>query len=48
MSKIEEIILLLIENDTVEELKEMLHEDKWSQGAKRIFREEIERRESVA
>lgn len=48
MSKIEQIIILLIENNTVDELREMLQEDKWSPVAKRIFREEIERRKSAA
>lgn len=44
MSKWEELIVLLIEPNTVEELRDMLQEDCWSPGAKRIFREEIERR----
>lgn len=44
MSKIEEIFRLCIEVNTTEELEFMLTEDCWSLGAKRIFREEIERR----
>lgn len=48
MSKWEELIILLIEPNTVEELRNMLQEDCWSQGVKRIFRKEIERRLSVA
>lgn len=48
MSKWEELVILLIEPNTVEELRNMLQEDCWSQGARRIFREEIERRSSAA
>ena len=48
MSKWEELIILLIEPNTVEELRNMLQEDCWSRGVKRILREEIERRLSVA
>lgn len=44
MSKFEEIVRLCIEVNTTEELEFMLTEDCWSLGAKRIFREEIERR----
>lgn len=44
MSKWEELIILLIESNTVEELRNMIQEDCWSPGVKRIFREEIERR----
>ena len=48
MSKWEELIILLIEPNTVDELRNMLQEDCWSPGVKQIFREEIERRLSVA
>lgn len=48
MSKWEELIILLIEPNTVEELRDMLQENCWSPGVKQIFREEIERRLSVA
>lgn len=48
MSKWEELIVLLIEPNTVEELRNMLQEDCWSPGVKQIFREEIERRLSAA
>lgn len=48
MSKWEELIILLIEPNTVEELRNMLQEDCWSPGVKQIFRKEIERRLSVA
>lgn len=48
MSKWEELIILLIEPNTVEELENMLQEDCWSPGAKRIFQEEIGRRLSAA
>lgn len=48
MSKWEELIVLLIEPNTVEELRNMPQEDCWSPGVKRIFREEIERRLSAA
>lgn len=48
MNKWEELIILLIEPNTVEELRNMLQEDCWSLGVKRIFREETERRLSVA
>lgn len=47
MSKWEELIILLIEPNTVEELRNMLQEDCWSPGVKRIFRKEIERRLSA-
>lgn len=48
MSKWEKLIVLLIEPNTVDELRNMLQEDCWSPGVKRIFREEIERRLSAA
>ena len=48
MSKWEELIRLLIEPNTVEELRGMLQEDCWSPGVKQIFREEIERGLPVA
>ena len=48
MSKWEELIRLLIEPNTVEELRDMLQEDCWSAGVKQIFREEIERGLPVA
>lgn len=48
MSKWEELIVLLIEPNTVDELRNMLQEDCWSPGVKQIFREEIERRLSAA
>ena len=48
MSKWEELIVLLIEPNTVEELRNMLKEECWSPGAKRIYPEEIERRLSAA
>ena len=48
MSKWEELIVLLIESNTVEELRNMLQEDCWRPGVKRIFRKEIERRLSAA
>ena len=41
-------LIELIEPNTVEELRNMLQEDCWSPGVKRIFREEIERRLSAA
>lgn len=48
MSKWEELIILLIEPNTVEELRNMLQEDCWSPGAKQIFRIEIARRMAAA
>lgn len=48
MNKWEELIRLLIEPNTVDELRNMLQEDCWSPGVKQIFREEIERRLSAA
>lgn len=48
MSKWEELIILLIEPNTVEELRSMLQEECWGPGVRRIFREEIERRLSAA
>lgn len=48
MSKWEKLIVLLIKPNTVEELRNILQEECWSPGAKRIFREEIERRLSAA
>lgn len=44
MSKYEAIVRLCIEVNTTAELKCMLTEDCWSEGAKRIFEEEIQRR----
>ena len=43
MSKWEELIRLLIEPNTVEELRDM-QEDCWGPGVKQIFRNEIARR----
>lgn len=48
MSGMEELIRLLIEPNTAEELRAMLREDCWSPGVKRIFLEEIERRQQEA
>lgn len=47
MSKMKELILLLIEVNTLEELEYMLTEDCWSDGVKEIFREEIRRRKAA-
>lgn len=44
MSKWEELICLLIEPNTVEELRDMLQEDCWGAGVKQIFQNEIARR----
>lgn len=44
MSKWEELICVLIEPNTVEELRDMLQEDCWGPGVKQIFRNEIARR----
>lgn len=43
--KIEKIILVCLESFTTENIGAMLHEENWSSGAKRIFSEEIARRE---
>ena len=47
MSKIEDIIRLCIKANTTEELEYMLTEEGWTEGAKRIFRDEIQRRRGV-
>lgn len=43
--KIEKIILVCLESFKTSDIIEMLSEEGWSAGAKRIFSEEIARRE---
>lgn len=43
-NRIESIILVCLESFETEEISKMLHEDNWTDGAKRIFSEEIARR----
>lgn len=45
--EIEKIILVCLESFTTENIEAMLHEENWSAGAKRIFREEIARRKAT-
>ncbi len=47
MSKNEDIIRLCIKANTTEELEYMLTEEDWTEGVKRIFRDEIQRRRGV-
>lgn len=43
-NKEKEIIMLLLEVNTVDALKEMLQEECWSDDVKECFREELKRR----
>lgn len=47
MGKFEDIVRLCIEVNTTDELEYMLSEECWTEGAKWIFRDEIQRRRGV-
>lgn len=44
MSKIKEIVMLMLESSTMDELYIMLREEEWSKGAKECIQEEINKR----
>lgn len=46
--KMKEIIMLLLEPSTDEELQEMLKEPEWSEGTKACMRETLELRKATA
>lgn len=46
--KMKEIIMLLLEPSTDDELQEMLREPEWSEGAKACMRETLELRKATS